>query len=229
MPNYVAHEGFGQRVRGQLPPAISRAVEKDEEAFRSGLYGPDPLFFMPGCGEKAKYLHRTWQTQTAPVLQDMIAYGDAAQCSFAAGYLCHMVLDDRCHGEIYRWMAEQGLSHRALEVGLDWLLLRRQGQVRFPVPYIQDRERISRVAAPILAPARAKDYQRGLKMMGLLCRQMTVAGKVYRRKLKLSYAEPLSALLWMLEETVQEAAMLISLYHSGDMQPAGDALAAPSY
>ena len=229
MPNYVAHEGFGQRVLEQLPQEMSHAAAREEEAFRSGLYGPDPLFFMPGCGEKAKYLHRTWRAQTAPILQEMIACGDAAQCSFAAGYLCHMVLDDRCHGEIYRWMAEQGLSHRALEVGLDWVLLRRRGQLRFPVPYIQARERISRVAAPILTPATAKEYQHGLGVMGLLCRQMTTVGKLYRKRLKLSYAEPLSTLLWMLEDTVQEAAMLISLYHSGDMQPTGEILAASGY
>lgn len=233
MPNYVAHELFGDQVETRLPEQLKLAVQEEPEAFRSGLYGPDPLLFVPGGAPHSKFLHNNWQVSTAPALQSMLEFGDQGEQSFATGYLSHLLLDDFCHLWIYRWMEERGLSHRCLEVGLDWLILNQAGEKRFPSPRVMDRKRISRIAADILAPVSRREYHAGLVSMGLLCSQMTQVGKLYQRKLnraklKLEYTEPLAELRRTLNEAVDSAVMLIKLFASGVMQPMEPALA-PAY
>jgi len=217
MPNYIAHEFFGERVFNRLSGHLRRAVEKDPEAYRSGLYGPDPLLFIPGGLVHSRRLHNHWRETTASTLQAMTEQGNAGEKSFAAGYLCHMVLDDFCHLWIHRWMDEQGLSHRALEVGLDWILLEKAGEERFSVPKVEDRERISRLAAQVIYPIRPLEYRMGLASMGALCSQMTNVAKLYRKKLNADYDEPLRALEKTMEQAVDSAVMLLTHYTADEL------------
>ena len=217
MPNYVAHEYFGKQVTDRLSGHLQRAVEMDSEAFRSGLYGPDPLLFLPGGLLHSRRLHNHWREETAPTLQAMTEQGSAGEKSFAAGYLCHMVLDDCCHLWIHRWMREWGLSHRCLEVGLDWMILEKAGETRFPVPRVEGRERISRLAAQVIHPIRPLEYRMGLASMGAVCSQMTKAAKLYRRKLGADYDAPLHALERTMDQAVDSAVMLLTHFTAGEL------------
>ncbi|MDF2838368.1 MAG: hypothetical protein K0S60_71 [Evtepia sp.] len=217
MPNYVAHELFGEQVRERLEPELQWALDAEPEAFRCGLYGPDPLLFLP-CGlHLSRLLHNTWKQNSAPKMQSMLEQGSAGEKSFAAGYLCHLILDDLCHHRIYRLMKEDGLSHRCLEVGLDWLILKKSGELRFPVPYVEEKKRISEFAAELIHPVKPLEYRMGLASMGLLCKQMTQVGKFYRRKLTLGYREPVGELFRILEETIDNAVSLIGQFAAGDL------------
>lgn len=219
MPNYVAHELFGAQVRERLQPELQWALDEEPEAFRCGLYGPDPLLFLP-CGlHLSRLLHRTWRVHSAPRMQSMLEMGSAGEKSFAAGYLCHLLLDDLCHHRIYSLMREEGLSHRCLEVGLDCLILKKSGEPRFPIPYVDGKKRISKLAAGLIHPVKPLEYRLGLASMGLLCKQMTQVGKMYRRKITLDYQKPVGELFQILEETIDHAVALIGQFASGELEP----------
>ncbi len=217
MPNYVAHEYFGEQVTQRLSGHLRRAVEADPEAFRSGLYGPDPLLYLPDGLIHSRRLHHHWREETAPTLQAMTDQGSTGEKSFAAGYLCHMVLDDICHLWIYRWMKELRLSHQCLEVGLDWMILEKAGEARFPVPKVEDRERISRLAAQVIHPIRPLEYRMGLISMGFVCSQMTSAAKLFRKKLHTEYDAPLHALARTMDQAMDSAVMLLTHYTAGEL------------
>lgn len=219
MPNYVAHELFGEQVRMRLNPELQWALEAEPEAFRCGLYGPDPLLFLPAGLHLSRLLHNTWRVHSASKIQNKLQFGSLGEKSFATGYLCHLLLDDLCHLEIYRLMEEKGLSHRCLEIGLDWLILKKSGEVRFPVPYVEEKKRISELAAEVIHPVTSLDYRMGLASMGLICKQMTQVGKLYRNKLTLKYREPIGDLYQILEETIDNAVLLIGQFAAGQLVP----------
>lgn len=221
MPNYVAHELFGAQVKEQLSPRLRSAVNEESVAFRCGLYGPDPLLFLPGGLAFSRLLHGTWKEKSISKMQQLLQEGSAGQQSFAAGYLCHLMLDDVCHERIYALMREQGLSHRMLEVGLDWVILDEMGEGRFPLPTVQGKKRVSHLASELISPVNPMDYRLGLSSMGLLCRQMTRLGKHYRKKLNADYHGPIAELYRMLEQTVAPVISKIGELESSLILPTG--------
>lgn len=215
IPNYVAHERFGTKVRGQLPAELRLAVDAEPMAFRCGLYGPDPLLFLPGGLYLSRLLHGNWREQSAGKMQAFLQAGTDGQRSFAAGYLCHLVLDDACHQRIYALMREQGLSHRLLEVGLDWKILCDGGRDRFPVPVVPEKKRLVGFAAELISPVRPLELRAGLSSMALICGQMNRAGKLYRKKLTGEYRQPVAELDRILEDTVDSAIDTMQVMQAG--------------
>lgn len=203
MPNYIAHEVFGAKVREELPADLALSVENEPLAFRCGLYGPDPLLFLPGGLNLSRLLHKTWRENSLPRMQYFLQQGSRGQQSFAAGYLCHLMLDDICHSHIYALMRERGLSHPMLEVGLDYSVLRSLGKTKFHHPNVQEQRRVSTLASGVIAPVGRREYRLGLASMSFLCRQMNSVGSFYKRKLTADYRRPIGELHNMLENTVQ--------------------------
>ncbi len=221
MPNYIAHELFGAQVKEGLAPSLRRVVEEESLAFRCGLYGPDPLLFLPGGLAFSRLLHGTWRTQSGARMQGILQHGSAGEQSFALGYLCHLMLDDVCHQHIYALMREQGLSHRLLEIGLDWSILDQMGCTGFHSPGVKGKKRISGLAADLIAPVKSFDYRVGLSSMALLCSQMTCVGKIYRKKLTDAYQRPVAELFGMLEKTVGAAVSMVEGLQAGLIFPNG--------
>jgi len=228
MPNYFAHEFFGQRIQGELPHKLRSVVEAEPEAFRCGLYGPDPLLFIPGALNFARLLHSAWREHSFSPLQLMLACGSDGEKSYAAGYLCHLLLDDSCHKRIYALMREQGLSHRLLEIGLDGLILRELGLDEFPSTTLKGKVRISHFATELINPIKPMEYWAGLSGMGLLCKQMNQAARLYRKKLTTDYKMPIKELLWLLEEALQNARLMLDQLTEGEI-PTMEGLAVGAY
>ena len=217
MPNYVAHELFGAQVKEQLPQGLRSVVNEEPVAFRCGLYGPDPLLFLPGGLGLSRLLHGNWKEQSGPAMQHCLQEGTAGQQSFAAGYLCHLILDDACHQKIYALMREQGLSHRILEVGLDWRILGDLGKERFHAPTVPGKKRMVDLATNVISPVKPTEYRVGLSSMGLICRQMNQVGKYYRHKLTGDYRAPVAELYNILEDKVSDAALCIEGMAAGHL------------
>lgn len=217
MPNYLSHEYFGQLVQEHLPERLRVAVEKNPEEYRCGLYGPDPLLFTTGGLSHSRYLHGNWQSHTVPQLQSLLCGAAPDQSSFALGYLLHMVLDDACHPQIYRWM-EEGLSHRNLEMAMDYLVLQEMGEARFFAARTEEPGQVCGVAAQVIGAHRRKRYRVGLARMGLVCRRMNGINRFYRNKLGQEYIEPVDTLMDTLYQSVDLAVPMVGLLLSEDLQ-----------
>ncbi|MEG2001184.1 MAG: zinc dependent phospholipase C family protein [Evtepia sp.] len=216
MPSYYAHEWFGERVLEQLPTDICRAIEEDTEAFKTGLYGPDPVMFAPGGPSRARVLGRFWREDAAETLHTMLNEGSDGEKSFAAGYLCHLVLDDSCHACIHRFQREQGLSHCSMELGLDWILIRENQEKKFPPMKIPHKNRVVKLAAKLIQPTtHAWQYRIGLTCMSLVTVKLTAIAKLYMKKNAKSYEAPLVELREILNERIGAAVKaLTALYVS---------------
>jgi len=221
IPNYVAHERFGAEVRWQLPREIRLAVDAEPTAFRCGLYGPDPLLFLPGGLSLSRLLHANWHEQCTGKMQAFLQEGTDGQRSFTAGYLCHLLLDDVCHQRIYALMREQGLSHHLLEVGLDRMILSDLGCDRFPVPVVAEKKRLVGFAAALISPVRPMEYRAGLSGMRLICGQMNHAAKFYGRKLTGEYRQPIAQLQRILQDTVSSTIYTMEAMQAGALRLPG--------
>lgn len=170
MPGYNAHEYFGEQVVSHLPEPLRTLAIGDPYAFRAGTYGPDPIMFcpLPKVHGQARILHREWN-RNVKVLREMLRSGNATSQSFAAGYLCHVWLDDTCHPYIMQLVREKRMSHFFLEVGLDRQVLDELQYKRFPIPKIQERKAIGRAAFRLLPQVRPWQYRLGLWAMMATC------------------------------------------------------------
>lgn len=156
MPNFYSHQVFGKLVWDELPEETRAALASDQPGFQLGLYGPDPLFFYhplwPNrlCRE-GHLLHR----QTPGVVLERYRSSDAVHTpyarGYAAGYLCHYVLDAACHPYVLAKSGGNSLRHLMLEGAFDRMLSDSQLPV-FPVriPELHD-----------VAAAAAIGYQNG--------------------------------------------------------------------
>lgn len=214
MPNYIAHEVFGAKVQEELPAELSTAVKLESLAFRCGLYGPDPLLFLPGGLGLSRMLHSTWRENSLPRMQYYLQEGSLGQQSFAAGYLCHLMLDDACHSRIYALMRERGLSHPMLEIGLDYSILRTIGEQKLHRPDVQEHKRVSSLASGVIAPVRRHEYRLGLSSMSFLCRRMNQVGKYYKSKLTGDYRRPIGELHNILDETISPTSQMLSALYA---------------
>ena len=216
MPNYCAHVFFGEKVIKQLPDYVRASVAGSREVFQSGLLGPDPVMFSPGCRWTASALHGKWQEDTSDVLGVMLQGENPQERSFAAGYLCHMMLDDVCHAKIKRWQREDGMSHLLLELGLDWMVLREQGENHFPNLEAANSGKVSQLAAKLIKPALPWQYRMGLLVMKQLYRPMKLAGPWYIAQIKETYRKPTQEMLGLLESTAVAAAKRLTMLCGGE-------------
>ena len=133
MPDHLAHYLFARRVLAEASEGLRKRICVDSAAFRSGTFGPDPLFNDPSSRRRAEgfEMHRrsgreALERMRAPVREKM-----PWAAEYAAGFFCHYALDRLCHPDI-KAMAAQGIArHVAIESAYD-RELRLRGKIRLP-------------------------------------------------------------------------------------------------
>lgn len=235
MPNYFTHLTFGARVLDALPSALRAVLEGERPAFDLGCLGPDILFFYhPLTRNPARLEGLEMHGRSAlPALQRLrAAVEEDAPMSrgYAAGFLCHLVLDSACHPYVNGKAARGKITHLAIEAEFDRLLMERAGldTSRAHMPEPPGKEAY-RAAARAYTQAGARETERGFLAMrrdtGLLarlygtglgrladrvCRRAGplkgAAGVVLRAQAAPECADSNAALLSLLEEAVPAAA-----------------------
>ena len=131
MPNYYAHLEFGRHVLEALPLPLRRSIAREKDAFLLGLFGPDPLFFCPVPPGRPRRLgmemHRQALRPVAERLRQAIQENQPQARGYAAGFLCHFVLDSACHGAVDAWSAQGPHTHAAIEAEMDRALMLQMG------------------------------------------------------------------------------------------------------
>ena len=123
MPHFYAHRVFGMLVWQALPEETKRKLQAQQEGFQLGLYGPDPLFFVRSGREEGIRQHSLPPGQ---VLARWSAYAHQPQVlGYAAGWLCHYMLDAACHPIIRALGKETAVSHAKVELAFDRRLMQR--------------------------------------------------------------------------------------------------------
>ena len=138
MPDYYAHLAFGEKVLRNLPEGLQSRIARQLEAYICGQYGPDPLFFLNGNTRKiAQRMHRNPSKLPIANLTGAVARGDEQADGYAAGFICHFVLDSVSHPYVLDKMSRSHLNHTAIEAEFDRFLMARHGILalkRTPMP-----------------------------------------------------------------------------------------------
>ena len=110
MPAIITHDQFALRAL-QLPAASFVQTGQQRDAFQLGSQGPDPLFYLavhPTLHGLCKLGGRMHAQEPAALIGAMARSVDAApegECevarAYAAGFLCHYLLDRTAHPFIY--------------------------------------------------------------------------------------------------------------------------------
>lgn len=143
MPAFYAHERFGRLVLQQLGGVPAEAAKHYASYFRIGLQGPDFLFYYKPwrLGNRvAAYGIRLHEQSARPFFVHAQQVAGAAGRGSAAyayllGFVCHYVLDSRCHPYVNAAMQVTGAGHLEIEEEFDKALLRKDGEdpLRWPI------------------------------------------------------------------------------------------------
>ena len=239
MPNYYAHLTFGHRVLEQLPAALAGILKKEEEAFRLGCLGPDPLLFYrvrraTPVRREGKEMHRSSALPVVERLRRAVEAGVPLSRGYSAGFLCHLALDSACHGYIDCRADRGAATHMAMEGEFDRMLMAADGrnfmerhylpQVTDPAVWTAASSACERVSPPELEEAyqAMTRYTRMLvrsygRLLGRLVEGIahlpgcgSFRGMALRKKVALNCVESNRELLRRLEGAVDEAAEQIA-------------------
>jgi hypothetical protein len=161
MPSLLTHDIFGADTLGTACSLLGFASFDEHDAFMLGNQGPDPLFYLhlDPLGDKkdadiGDIMHHRCPSQLFVALHDALSMlpreerhvGEA----YAAGFLCHYLLDSTLHPFVFSWeysLCDAGvegldrrcssLVHREIERDLDEMALyaRTGNTVRNFVPW----------------------------------------------------------------------------------------------
>ncbi len=127
MPDFYAHQTFGRLVWEALTPETRAVLTPQRAGFQLGLYGPDPLFFyrLRPSNPVVREGHAAHDRPPRRVLdryRDSGARENPYALGYAAGFLCHYLLDAACHPYILSAAQGRPFRHTILEGALDRLL-----------------------------------------------------------------------------------------------------------
>ncbi len=136
MPATYAHYKFGEAVRESFPEdkkTIRDILDRNLELFSFGLHGPDIFFYYhPLIPNDVKIIGNMMHEDIgwnffheSAILINAESDSIRREKMFAyiAGFICHFVLDTKCHGYIADKMETSGLSHTEVEGQLDRYLM----------------------------------------------------------------------------------------------------------
>lgn len=134
MPCLYAHHTFGQKVRSLLPEEMQECISTYEEQFNLGLQGPDFLFYFRPLGKNPinRLGHRIHKKPGAffirKVLPTVSRKGQySPETAYLLGFLCHFMLDSKCHPYVEKKVEESGIGHVDMEGEFDKFLMKKDG------------------------------------------------------------------------------------------------------
>ncbi|RCX10340.1 zinc dependent phospholipase C [Anaerobacterium chartisolvens] len=133
MPSTYAHYTFGKKVLSQLPHDIQNIAAQHETAYHIGLHGPDILFYYSPLIKNPvnRTGHRIHKEPASFFLEHAAKTirksGDEKSLVYILGFICHFVLDSRCHPYIEEVIKATTLSHSKIETEFDRSLMLKAG------------------------------------------------------------------------------------------------------
>ncbi len=133
MPSTYAHYTFGERILPGLPHSIQNIVAEHETAYHIGLHGPDILFYYhPLIKNPVNRAGHRIHKEPASFFLGHAAKAireseDEKALAYILGFICHFVLDSRCHPYIEEVIKATTLSHSKIETEFDRSLMLKAG------------------------------------------------------------------------------------------------------
>lgn len=146
MPAILTHDFFGKDACEGVSPALPLVTLDEREAFLLGNQGPDPLFYLvadplvPASNRLGSLMHHARPARLLSSLRDaltMLGHDELpVGRAYAAGFLCHYLLDSSVHPLVYAEQyaicdagvegldrSDAGVVHAEIERDLDEMVL----------------------------------------------------------------------------------------------------------
>lgn len=121
MPDQLAHYLFARRVWAALGKDMQRRIDPSSMAFRTGSFGPDPLFNDLSAARRSQgfQLHRRSGAAAMESFRQAVQTDLPAAADYAAGFFTHYALDRLCHPYLKALDKQGRLRHIPLEMAYD--------------------------------------------------------------------------------------------------------------
>lgn len=127
MPAILTHHFFGQDALGAVASVLGFESFEEQDAFLLGNQGPDPLFYLvadplldASTHDLGEVMHHQRPTHLLLALRDALTNLSPSERhigeAYAAGFLCHYLLDSTEHPFVFAW--QYGLCDAGID-GLD--------------------------------------------------------------------------------------------------------------
>lgn len=196
MPATYAHKRFGEKVLESLPKELSEAFSAHLSEYYLGLHGPDLLFYYRPLTKNpvnrtgyrmhgqpaADFFGRTRELILAEAERAGVPETQTAEGAYAAGFLCHFVLDSECHGYIGRRIEQTGIRHAVIETEFDRSLLLADGKRIFGInraEHLKGKTDAAKTAARVLGVGE-KEAQKSLSFFVRANGWFTSANPLFR-------------------------------------------------
>ena len=129
MPDYVAHDQFGQEVLGRLDEDLKLRALAYKREYDIGLQGPDLFFFYKPYRktEISAYGAARHQEPAMRMFGPILAKArEKAALSYLMGLVCHYTLDAACHPYV-NGHSRNIMEHHRMEAAYDRHILSRCG------------------------------------------------------------------------------------------------------
>lgn len=131
MPTTYAHYRFGRDVAKLLGESERALIEKYEDIYNFGVYGPDILFYYYyPFGKKIRKLgSRNHHEPFAKILRYSVSRvrqgvkSREASIAYMYGFICHFALDSYCHGFVNYTKHNEQIGHNLQEAEFDRYLM----------------------------------------------------------------------------------------------------------
>lgn len=124
IPATYAHFRFGREVLQKLPTDIKGKIDENIDIFNIGLHGPDILFYyrpyIPNeISDYGYFMHKISGEEFFSSAAQVCKQKDDKYLVYIYGFICHFVLDAKCHGFVEEYVKNEGVSHSAIETEFD--------------------------------------------------------------------------------------------------------------
>lgn len=134
MPSSYSHFIFGNEILAHIENTdIKTILIKHQELFNIGLHGPDILFFYKPYKRKdyssiGHKMHKDAAYSFFNTARKIITESNNPDASMAytLGFLCHFILDSKCHGYVAKIMEKTHVSHHEIESEYDRRLMEKE-------------------------------------------------------------------------------------------------------
>ncbi|NLK65616.1 MAG: zinc dependent phospholipase C family protein [Tissierellia bacterium] len=185
MPTTYAHYTFGMKVINELNEELRETINKNIELYHIGLHGPDILFYYkPLKSNKVNKLGNEIHSLNSNIFfqkAKKFTVNDERTTAYIAGFICHYMLDSRCHP--YIRTKEDKISHNEIETEFDRELMLKDNlnPITFkPTAHIYPSMENAKCISKFFTGITPKEILKSLNSMKFYLNLLTAPGKLQR-------------------------------------------------
>lgn len=236
MPETYAHYAFGREVLKKVDFSLKEIILRNIDLYNIGLHGPDIFFYYkPFSKNKISDLGHEQHSQISSFFFNKArntinqSENKEAAISYISGFICHFMLDSKCHPYINR-LVNNLVSHSDVETEFDRALMSIDNLEAFsfkPIKHITVKEEYTKIISLFYEDVDSGNIFESLNTMKFILSMLVdlrhtkwILKKTnYKQNKDLSYKLGLVMSKQPIKDCILSTEKLIEMYHE-EIEPA---------